>query len=451
VISIDVLPDDVLLSIFDFYVVPEDASKYQIEMWITLVHVDRRWRNLVFGSPRRLDLRLVYMAGPRMREMLDVWPALPLLVRAHSFADEDHIIAVLELSDRMRHIRFKYLKNSLCEKVWAAMQVPFPDLTLVSLGSNDGTPPVIPDSFLGGSAPRLELIRLQGIPFPGLPKLLSSTTHLVKLCLQDIPHSGYISPQAMVTCLSTLTRLETLYLEFRSPRSHPDPEIRILPPPKRSVLPALMYFRFKGASEYLEDLVTCIDIPRLKDLYIIFFHQIDFDNPQLAQFIKRTPTFKAPDEARVQFHDSTVSIALPSWTSGYGRTLIEISSNQPYQRLPSMAQICNSSLPPLSTVENLYVEHNCLRLIGIHDVESTLWLELLLPFTGVKNLYLSDKFARGIIRSLEGLVGGRMTEILPALQKIFVARHIPMRVWTAIEQFVAARQLSGHHIDVSHY
>jgi hypothetical protein len=70
-----------------------------------------------------------------------------------------------------------------------------------------------------------------------------------------------------------------------------------------------MYFCFKGISEYLEDLVTCIDIPKLKDLYITFFNQIDFDNPQLAQFIKRTPTIKAPDEARVQFHDSSVTVA----------------------------------------------------------------------------------------------------------------------------------------------
>jgi len=46
------------------------------------------------------------------------------------------------------------------------------------------------------------------VPYPGLPKLLSSATHLVTLHLLNIPHSGYISPEAMVTALSTLTRLE---------------------------------------------------------------------------------------------------------------------------------------------------------------------------------------------------------------------------------------------------
>jgi hypothetical protein len=110
-----------------------------------------------------------------------------------------------------------------------------------------------------------------------------------------------------------------------------------------------------------------------------------------------------------------------------------------------MAQICNSSLPPLSKL-NLYLEHRCSRLLGINDVENTQWFKLLLPFTRVKNHYLSEKFARGIIRALEELAVSRMTEILPALQKIFVAGYVSGHVWTAIGKFVAARRLSGHFI-----
>src|SRR5712691_10211179 len=80
VISIDVLPDDVLLAIFDFYVVPESYSKDQIEKWITLVHVARRWRSLVLGSPRHLNLKLYCAPETPARDTLDVWPALPLIV-----------------------------------------------------------------------------------------------------------------------------------------------------------------------------------------------------------------------------------------------------------------------------------------------------------------------------------------------------------------------------------
>ena len=53
---IDVLPDDILLEIFDFYV--SDlwyGDKRRREEWQILVHVCRRWRGLVLGSPRRLE------------------------------------------------------------------------------------------------------------------------------------------------------------------------------------------------------------------------------------------------------------------------------------------------------------------------------------------------------------------------------------------------------------
>jgi hypothetical protein len=57
------LPDDVLLEIFDFYVDEDlreyDFSKHVVEEWQTLVHVCRRWRRVVFRSPCRLNLRLV--------------------------------------------------------------------------------------------------------------------------------------------------------------------------------------------------------------------------------------------------------------------------------------------------------------------------------------------------------------------------------------------------------
>jgi hypothetical protein len=115
---------------------------------------------------------------------------------------------------------------------------------------------VIPDSFLDGSAPRLRLFELSGIPFPGLPKLLLSATHLVDLYLHRIPHSGYISPEVMVALLSLLSSLRRFCLELRSPQSRPDSESRSLPPSERSILPALFLFNFKGVTKFLEELVT---------------------------------------------------------------------------------------------------------------------------------------------------------------------------------------------------
>jgi hypothetical protein len=82
-----------------------------------------------------------------------------------------------------------------------------------------------------------------------------------------------------------------------------------------------------------------------------------------------------------------------------------------------------------------------------HDIEITRWLELFQPFSTVKNLYLSKAFAPRIAPTLEILVGGRTTEALPTLQNIFLEDFQPLGpVHKAIEQFVAARQLSDHPI-----
>jgi hypothetical protein len=83
---------------------------------------------------------------------------------------------------------------------------------------------------LGGCAPRLRSLHLNGIPYPSIGKLLSSTTNLVRLSLLYIPHSGYIAPEIIVPCLSMLPRLKSLELGFRHPRSETHRANRHLPP-----------------------------------------------------------------------------------------------------------------------------------------------------------------------------------------------------------------------------
>jgi hypothetical protein len=329
------------------------------------------------------------------------------------------------------------------------MQVSFPRLTSLRLISDGETLPVIPDSFLDGSTPHLRFFALDGIPFPGLPKLLLSADNLVDLSLTNIPHSGYISPEAMIALLSVLSSVKTLSLKFQSPQSLPERETPPSPPPKRSVLPTLDFFNFKGVVEYLEDLVTFIDTPQLNYFFITFFNEIEFDTPRLAQFIDRHRTPKLGiRNADVQFNDKFAHIGIPRGS----RTLeIAISCRGPDWQLSSVAQVCNSSLPLLSMVEDLYIEHRYSQLVWKNDaIENTLWMELLLPFTAVKNLYLSNAFAQGIAAALKELVGDRITEVLPNLQNISVAglkRSGPFQ--ENIGQFTAARRHSSHPITIS--
>jgi hypothetical protein len=293
---------------------------------------------------------------------------------------------------------------------------------------------------------------LEGIPFPGLPKLLLSATNLVELQLWDIPHSGYFSPEEIVTALSTLTRLKSLQLDFESPQSRPDPEHQHPPPPTRSVLPNLGHFQFKGDSEYLEVVVAHIDAPRLFHLETTLFNDIIFDTPQFTQFISRTPIVEALEKAHVTFDGTAAAVQLSSLTSGkYERLVVEIPCKELDWQVSSMEQICTSCLPPLPTLDLHIYGNPHYRQHWQSNVDNVLWLRLLHPFTSVKNLYLTEEIARRIVPALQDLVGVRATEVLPTLENIFLEegqRSGPVQ--EGIQQVVAVRQAAGHPITVSY-
>ena len=454
-ISINTLPDDVLLAIFNHYMDDVQFKEEKQRAWQSLVHVCRRWRSIVFESPRRLDLQLVCTGGAFTRDTLNFWPALPLIIscqgdyRTYRIGSMGNIIAALERTDRVCLVNLINVPSSDMEIVLAEMQQPFTELTDLQLWSADEMP-VVPDSFLGGSAPRLECLTLCRIPFPGLPKLLPSATHLATLRLSNIPHSGYIPPNAMAAVLSTLTSLNYLELGFRSPRSRPDLASRRLPPSTRSVLPVFIIFRFKGVSEYLEDFVACIDAPKLACTEIAFFNDIIFDTPQLVQFISRTPKLKTPDRANIYFRDGAARVSL-SRTPRYENFKVEISCKRLDWQLSSLEQVCTSCLPPLSMLEDLYLDKDP-QTEWKDNIDVELWVELLRPFTTVKSLYLSERVAQHIVPALQELAEGISTEVLPILENMFLGGFEPSGpLHEGIGQFVAARQVAGRPIAVSRW
>jgi len=313
--------------------------------------------------------------------------------------------------------------------------------------------PVLPDSFLGGSAPRLRSLHLWGIPYPSIGRLLSSTTNLVQLCLWDIPHSGYIAPETIVPCLSMLPRLEALFLKFEYPRSLAQRESRHPSPLTRVVFPNLTYLNFHGDIEYLEDFVSQIETPVLDRALFWFFNQLAFDTPLLGHFIRRTETFMTIHTARVVFFDGTIVVIL----LGIGETAdddrvalhLAISCEPLDWQLSALAQVLDSFLSSLQTVESLEIRVRHPDLQG--EIEVIQWQELLRPFTSVKHATL-DESARLIAPALQELAGERTIEVSPALQDIFLTTSWPPSgpVKEGIEQFIATRQLHGHPVTV-HY
>src|SRR5712672_578331 len=460
------LPDDVLMEIFKLYV---DRTIFTLRnTWHVLVNVCRRWRHLVYASPRRLDLRLTYCGHRPISEVLVAWPVLPVILVSSAYHLLDYLpapeldpwwdnrIAALESEHyaRIREIQILDVTDSRWERFAAAMQKPFPELTHlhVVLGHGDVVP-ALPDSFLGGSAPRLRALWLRNIPFPSIPKLLLSANGLVILSLDGIPDSGYISPDVMATALTAMTRLETLDLRFRSPRSRPDPASRPLPPPTPFVLPALVELKFEGVHEYLEDLLAPINAPLLHYLYIVFFMDLNSDLPQLHRLVDHAKEFKTYDHAELLISDLSIQLSLYPKTGlvdHHWLKLITIKCRVLEGQFSSLARVCSPSFPPISTLEELEIREDA----SSHwkgDTENAQWLELLDPFTALKNLYLTHGVAQRVCGALQELSGERATEVLPVLRNLFVRRSSLPPVQEAVVSFVAARQLSDHPIVVDRW
>jgi len=118
----------------------------------------------------------------------------------------------------------------------------------------------------------------------------------------------------------------------------------------------------------------------------------------------------------------------------------------------SLAQVCNWALPP-NTVERLDIREDPeFEPHWEDEMEDRQWMELLLPFTAVKDLYLSEELALRIPFALKELVWS--TEVvLPALQNIFLEGLQPSTrrlVQEAIGPFIAARQLSTYPVAVNY-
>jgi hypothetical protein len=475
--TINMLPKAVLLQIFDFYL----QGTYEWNRnWHKLVHVCRRWRSIIFRWPSRLNVYHYCTGRKLVRQKLDVWPPLvPIKLAVYGLGKPDHcvdnVIAALEHNNRVCEIDMASLTNTELENILEAMQKPFPALTRLDLSadqmSNGGKAQLIrvPDSFLGGSAPKLRTLSLYSIPvpFPGLQKLLWSAVDLNELYLSKIPHTVYFSPEAIVTCLSALPKLKTLHLTFKSPRSRPDRESRLTPHPTRAtlvLLPVLTWLTFKGVSEYFEDLVAQIDAPLLDDLSITFFHQLTFNTPHLAQFISRAPrlapSLRTHDEAHIVFEDHTVrfTLPLPSLTSSDAEIRLGITCRHQDLQLSSVKQVCASSLPLafIPMVKHLRIEEDMgsLGWPRENDIQKSEWLGLLYQFTAVKSLYLTEKLVPRIVPALQELVKRRAvnSSVLPALQCLFLeGLHTSGPVQQAIRPFISAQELTSHPITVSYW
>lgn len=280
-----------------------------------------------------------------------------------------------------------------------------------------------------------------------------SVHDLVTLRLWDIPHSGYILPETMVICLSVMSSVTTLHLRSRSPRSFANRAERRPLLLTRVVLPALTILSFERVSEDLEDLVSQIDASLLYKVNIVFFTQIVLDIPQLYQFIDRLGKFGVPTQADIVFFEDSVLVKLPdsesAWTGKQTRLVMEISCGEPDWQTSSLAPVCGPSFPLIYTLERLNVLEKRDLPYWPDDMENTQWLELLQPFTVVRELHLPETLAQHFAQNKSP---GRYDRSDISAPKCFI-RGSSGKLRSdkeAVDQFLTARQLSNLPVTVHH-
>lgn len=362
------------------------------------------------------------------------------------------MIVALEHHDRVSVINIDVLTRHQLEIVAAVMQKPFPALTHLHLRSTDETAQALPDTFMGGSAPHLQALYLEGISFPTLPSLILSPTELTTLHLHAIPSDGYILPGEMVAFLSQFTRLEDLAIEFKTPSPPPDPASRRVTPSIRSLLPALKHFRFKGIGEYLEDIVAQIDTPLLRNLGAIIFNQVIFAIPRLSRFIHRTETLFSLNQVDLSFDSRNFLIKFSHRDHVDLHLSFNVTCSPSDWQLSSIAQLCGPPLPLPPSVERLDVYENTLSpQKWEYDIDHEQWFEILRLFASVRELYVSDTMWPLLAPTLKQHTGENTLVILPMLCDLFLDQSEPSGpLRETLQPFVAARELAAHPVVVHH-
>jgi hypothetical protein len=200
--------------------------------------------------------------------------------------------------------------------------------------------------------------------------------------------------------------------------------------------------------------VSRIDTPVLDHAEIMIFDEV-FDTPLLRHFISHTETFNALHRASVEFSSDCVMIKLfrRKGTADYTTLSLGTTCRSSWRRLRYVTQLCTSALLLLlPTVECLAFYEDIYPSRGFHyetHTDNARWLEILHKFPSVKELDLSRRLVSLFAPDLQGLTGERATHVLPALQSLFLQGPQPSGpTLEAIEQFIAARRLSGLPVTV---
>jgi len=438
---IHILDDDSLLSIFDLcrpVLLDNDVVRNERILeggkwgrerwWHKLTHVCRRWRYLILGSASHLGLSLLCTYGTPVTDMLAHSPPFPLVIdhvdrsRPITAEDEEQIMLALQHHDRVRRIRLLVPDWNL-QKFIAAIDKEFPVLEYLYIGpltyNNIGF--VVPENL---RAPHLRHLVLLNFAFALGSPLFTTAAELITLSLNGIPTSAYIHPGDLLRYIAHMLQLQTFGINFHStlPNHVIERQNLDVPITTQVTLPSLRWFGFKGASAYLETLLSRITAPLLEKLQVDFFNQLTISIPNTQQFISRTGNLRFT-HATLGFKEMSVELSVfPDEETTVYALCMGVTGQHHDWHVSSAAQIISALSPVFSTVVNLslylgYWEHPS-SPEWHNEADCTHWREVLRSFNNVKTLHVQNGLLRELSRCLQLQDGESPMELLPELKEL---------------------------------
>ncbi len=133
-------PGELLLRVFDFCCPEASGTRDEnfYNWWHGLVHVCKRWRQLIFTSQHCFNLQLLFPRKTPARKNLDCWPRLPIaiIVRSLNPTQIDNLNTAFKHSNRVSSLTLSLTERQLA-KVVKVMLKPFPVLTHLRMKAFD--------------------------------------------------------------------------------------------------------------------------------------------------------------------------------------------------------------------------------------------------------------------------------------------------------------------------
>jgi F-box-like len=462
-LTINHLPDEILLEIFDFYRQGVDSYDHQWRekyAWFNLTHLSRRWRAITLASSSRLDLGII--VGPikpaHIEPILSSLPGLPILID-FKYIDEGITIrsavwrmrTALGQHDRVRGVSFTGTRKGVhVDEFFSATDCHFPILESLVLSHTYYQELELPDTFLGGpdlSNLHLRRLELERFSLTSVSRFLLSTSSLTDLALRIDTALGTSPKTPLLACLQGMPCLSRLDLEIvhNSPSQFSAPN-DIVP------LSKLTYFHYSGHSVFLDAIVAGISAPSVRNFSMQFFDAILFPLVHLTRFI--TETEKHHRALEVAFLGRFFCLSLLTHSDFKQYRQIVLFNPIPSWSPETILRISGSLSTKLATVEELRVAFSIAKMGTEDDI---LWRRFYQLFPGVKVLHTEganyDCIARTLLQYHEEPEDAFV--LLPALEEMQIGndehRTHRRRIESAravFKPFISARRRAGRPVKV---